>query len=398
MVILSLEPVPSAMEASGAAVHIRTLLISLAERGHEILVLTFSPGDDPPLITHRVGPGPNLPIRYARQIATLLSLRLTRQIDVLYTRTSLNATVGLIVFAMRGDTALVCEVNGFATQEWRQRDHERSVPLSAYGRVITSINRGFILRAERSAILKADRLVAVTEGIRRRLIAEYGISGDRIRVIENGADTNLFVPLDRNESCREAGLSPIPPYICYVGTFMPWHALPVIIEAMHAVLEYVPGARLLLVGDGDGREAAEVQARTLGIAGSVTFTGRVPHDRVPLYIAASSLCVATFTSERNDEIGLSPLKVYEYLACGRPVVASAIEGVTEAIDASCGGITVPPGDPAALAAAILDLLNDPERSTTMGRSGRTWVEDHRSWDAAAAEMAEVMHEACDHRR
>lgn len=393
LVILSLEPVPSATEASGAAVHIRSLLTCLARQGNEVHVLATSPGEESSLVAHDVGSGKNLVLRYARQMAVLLGIRVTRNPDILYTRTSLNAAVGMIAFAMRKRAAMVCEINGFAEEEWRHRDSGSARRDSPASSMLRLINRRSVLWAERWAISRADRIVTVTEGIRRMLVAEHGIDEDRVTVIENGADTDLFTPADRENACRDTRLPPTSPYICYVGTFMPWHALPVIIEAMSSVLVSVPDARLLLVGDGDARTTAEGQARTLGIADSVIFTGRVPHDRVPILIAASRVCLATFTTERNSEIGLSPLKIYEYLACGRPVIATDIEGVTEVIDASGGGYTVPPDDPDALAAVILALLHDPELADGMGRSGRAWVVRNRSWAAAAAEMVEVMHEA-----
>jgi glycosyltransferase involved in cell wall biosynthesis len=394
LIILSLEPVSAAGEASGAGVHIRTLLGCLAEAGEEVHALTISDQDedDGPFITHRLGSGLPLTLRYLYQIIALFRLRLYRTPDVLYTRTSLNAGVGMIVFAGGRHTPMICEVNGFANEEWLHRDLGRAQSESSVRRAVSWMNRKLILRAERSAIYNADRLVAVTEGIRRRLIAEYGVSPERISVIGNGADTDRFSPISRESACKDIGLSPGFLYLCYVGTFMPWHALPVILEATAIVQAARPDVRLLLVGDGDGRAGAEQQAKDLGIADSVIFTGRVPHDLVPAYIAASTLCLATFTSARNDGIGLSPLKVYEYLACGRPVVASDIEGVTETLCESGGGLVVPPDDAAGLAAAIVALLDDGGEGERMGIAGRKWVAENRSWKAVGAEMIGVMRE------
>ena len=119
------------------------------------------------------------------------------------------------------------------------------------------------------------------------------------------------------------------------------------------------------------------------------FTGVIAYDRVPLYINASDTCTAPFIFARNAKIGLSPLKLYEYMACGKPVVASNISGVSDVLEASGGGIPVLPENPEALAEGILKLLENPDLRTKLGSKGLSYVTENYSWHSVAEKVNEV---------
>ena len=127
----------------------------------------------------------------------------------------------------------------------------------------------------------------------------------------------------------------------------------------------------------------------LGLSDKFTFTGRVPYEQVPLYINAADVCVAPFIKERNSKIGLSALKTYEYLACGKPIVASSIPGVQDLIESSGGGIPVTPEDPEELANAVVRLLSDEEARVEMGKKGRKYVVENHSWDGVAGKILKI---------
>jgi glycosyltransferase involved in cell wall biosynthesis len=130
-------------------------------------------------------------------------------------------------------------------------------------------------------------------------------------------------------------------------------------------------------------------ASDLGISEKFTFTGRIPYEQVPFYISAADVCVAPFIKERNSKIGLSALKTYEYLACGKPIVASSIPGVQDLIESSGGGISVAPEDPEELAAAIVRLLSNKEIRDSMGKKGRRYVVENHSWDGVSRKILEI---------
>ena len=129
--------------------------------------------------------------------------------------------------------------------------------------------------------------------------------------------------------------------------------------------------------------------KELGVEDRFIFTGVIAYDRVPLYINASDICTAPFIFARNAKIGLSPLKLYEYMACGKPVVASNISGVSDVIEASGGGISVLPENLDALADGILKLLENPDLRLKMGSKGLSYVTENYSWYSVAKKVNEV---------
>jgi glycosyltransferase involved in cell wall biosynthesis len=118
------------------------------------------------------------------------------------------------------------------------------------------------------------------------------------------------------------------------------------------------------------------QADRLALNPCITWAGRIPYQEVPTWIGAMTLCVAPFRGDRGET---SPVKIFDYLACGKPVIASAIPSVSATFVQKAGVALVPPDDPAALAQAVLALLNDPDRQTSMAVNGRRFVEQGFSW-------------------
>lgn len=132
-----------------------------------------------------------------------------------------------------------------------------------------------------------------------------------------------------------------------------------------------------------------------GIAASFLLTGQVPYPGVPLYIGAMDLCVAPFLADRDDA---SPLKLFDYLACGRPVVVSAIPQLHDLLSRAKGIISVPPEEPEALAKEIVRLLEDQEPAWRLGEKGRQWVLQTHSWHSATRHLLQLCEEVLQGRR
>lgn len=177
-------------------------------------------------------------------------------------------------------------------------------------------------------------------------------------LVPNGVDPRIFRPMLKSK-CREVlGLDNSYSYFCFVGTLLPWQGLDGAIRAFSKFLEENEDlkARLIVIGEGPTRRNLQKLANQFGLQGNVVFLGNVPHRNVPLYINASDICLAPFTSWRNKDIGLSPIKLLEYLACGKPVVASAVPGVTSLVRGLDAGILVEPDNVEDLKEAYVDAL------------------------------------------
>jgi glycosyltransferase involved in cell wall biosynthesis len=248
------------------------------------------------------------------------------------------------------------------------------------------------LRSEKLNYRYCNRIVSVTDKLRDELVSLYAVSEDKIFVINNGANTDLFKPLDREQVKAELGLERSKTYVCFVGHLAAWQGVEFLIHASPLILDKCPDVRFLVVGDGAMKNKLLKITSELGLLDKFIFTGRVPYESVPLYINAADICVAPFIKGRNSKIGLSALKTYEYLACGKPIVASSIPGVKDLIELSGGGISVSPEDPEELAVAVIKLILNENARALMGEKGRKYVVENHSWNGVARKILDMCRE------
>jgi glycosyltransferase involved in cell wall biosynthesis len=223
----------------------------------------------------------------------------------------------------------------------------------------------------------------------------YRVPPEKTVLIESATDPELFRPLDEGVCRQRLGLDPAGRYVGFVGSFFRHQGIDILIDAAPTILHRLPDVRFLLVGDGVMRRTWAERISKRGLSASFLFTGQVPYSEVPLYIGATELCVAPFLADRGDA---SPLKLFDYLACGRPVVASAIPPLRDLLSRAEGIAPVPPEDPEALGKEIVRLLEDQEAARRLGEDGRRWVLEAHSWQAAAKRLLRVCEEVLQERR
>lgn len=256
----------------------------------------------------------------------------------------------------------VCEVNGEPVPQWPGSQNK-------FVRWVKQLSAQVVLK-------RCDRIVVLTEGLRTLIQERYGVPLERIVVLPSGTDVQRFAGRDAVACRLELGLLPNRPYIGFVGSFYRYQGLACLLDAMILVKQACPAVELLLVGDGEATEELKQRANEMGFGGSITWAGRIPYWEVPTWIGAMSVCVAPFRGDRGEA---SPVKLFDYLACQRPVVASAIPSVVSTFTPDSGVQLVQPDDPRPLADAILSLLKDPSLCTALGKQGRQFVEERFSW-------------------
>lgn len=272
---------------------------------------------------------------------------------------------------------IVFEVNGDAIAE---RESLRGRPLPRPVRAVA-------LWSARHAFGVAMAIVAVTETLRLRLVQEFRVSPEKIRIVPNAVDTELFHPMDSSYVLEGLGQTRRPPAILFVGTLEPWQGVDYLLKAFAEMPPGQPECILLIVGDGQEGPRLRALAAKLGIQDRVRFAGAVPHERIPWYVAASDVCVAPLTRERLRS-GSSAMKIYEYLSGARPVVASRIPGL-EFLEAEDLGKLVPPEDSHSLANSLAQFLADDTWRRNAGTRGRTYVVRQRSWQSVAQAVEDV---------
>jgi len=246
--------------------------------------------------------------------------------------------------------------------------------LAALGRrrpsVVSTVHSSRIRSDEDRSLLrrltpKVDQLIAVSKAIVRK-IEDEGRVGAPVNLIYNGVDLQRYV--DQEACCtlhEEYGIPDGAPIVGVVARLEPEKGHPTLLDAWPRVLESVPNAHLLIVGEGSRREALEAQMVELGLTKHVTFTGR--RDDIPSVTAA--LDVAVLPSYREAQ-GLS---ILEAMALSRPVVASNVGGIPEMIGSGETGLLVAPHDAVALADALARLLTDHPYADTLARAGHDLV-------------------------
>jgi glycosyltransferase involved in cell wall biosynthesis len=168
----------------------------------------------------------------------------------------------------------------------------------------------------------------------------------------------------------------------FVGTLKPWHGVDALIRAFAQASPEMAGARLLIVGDGPERAGLEQLGATLGI--NVHYTGSVEPDAVPGLVASMDVCVAPYP--RLKIFYFSPLKLFEYMAAGRAVIAARTGQVAQVLTHGHDGLLYAAGDERALADAIVRLSGDPGLRAELGANARNTVEARYTWDRVAAHI------------
>ena len=231
----------------------------------------------------------------------------------------------------------------------------------------------------------ATRIISVTQEIKNGIMQRYNIPDEKIVAIENGANTDLFKPIEKNK--LNLNLDKNYNYVGYVGSFTRWHGLENVIKSAPLVLKVCKSTKYILVGDGPLKEELFSMVDALNLRNDFIFVGRILHDEVPQYINAFDVCMIL----KNKDISGSPLKLWEYMACGKPVVATNTKDF-KALEKCSGGTLVDPGKHEEVANAIQTLLNDRELSKQMGINARKCVVENHSWKRVAMKVAEVCQE------
>lgn len=237
----------------------------------------------------------------------------------------------------------------------------------------------------------ADCVVATTDAIAEAVVSR-GASPEKVFLMPNGADLELFRPAPRDNAV--AGEYPFGDrfVVMYSGLFGIKHSLEVLLEAA-ALLRGHREIVFFLLGNGARRDALAAQARELKLD-NVIFGGERRVEDVPALVSRADVCFAAVRPEAYPKKVIS-VKVFEYMACERPVVGALSGESARVLEESGGGVVVAPGDARAVADAVLELYRDPARRAAMGAAGRRYVEEHYSRSAWAARLERRMAGLCD---
>jgi glycosyltransferase involved in cell wall biosynthesis len=234
-----------------------------------------------------------------------------------------------------------------------------------------------MIRGSRVVIVICPDLELTVKGLRRDV---------PIVVIENAPGSGTPpVPGTGAAIRRQLGVAPHAPVVLYTGTFESYQGLDLLFAAMPLVLQSRPDATLVMVGGAETQVAsARKQTDRLGLGDRVIFTGQRPAEEIPAYLDAATLLVSPRSTGTN-----TPLKIYQYLRSGRPIVATNLRTHTQVLSADTAFLADP--TPEGFAATILEVLHDPDRAVDVGRRARELADAEYSDEAYIAKTRR----ACD---
>jgi glycosyltransferase involved in cell wall biosynthesis len=216
-------------------------------------------------------------------------------------------------------------------------------------------------------------VVAVSTPLVREIARFAGV---RAVLIPNGADPDRFDParIDGRRVRERLGVGGALT-VGWAGIMREWHGLELLLDAVGGL----PGAQLLVLGDGPARAAFEQHAAAIGVADRIVITGRIPHDEMPEHLAAMDVAVVA-----ADRTGIaSPMKLLEYMAMGKAVVAPRIENIRDIVTDGHDGLLFAADSTDELTEVLRRLAQDAQLRGRLGREARRTVQRCRNWRSNA---------------
>lgn len=361
----------------GCSIHVQEMLRAFREAGLEITLFACRLGGSPSADLR------DIPVRLIPQATAAATVDRERQamdansvvrglleeagpFDWVYERYSLWSHAA-VEFAADTGTPSVLEVNAPLIEE-------------------QAAHRGLVHRTEaeeiaRRVFSRASAIAAVSDGV-AKYVRAVGGSKTRVRVIPNGVDPRRFTECQPAPSPWEETSNPF--VIGFVGTLKPWHGVHFLVSAFDEVHRRCSSARLLIVGDGPLRAEIEGSLEARGLRDASHFTGAVNPEEVPSWIARMDVAVAPYPA--MEGFYFSPLKLFEYMAAGRAVVASDIGQISGVLEDGVTGLLCTPGEPVSLAACLLKLESDPSMRRALGAAARARVLGRHTWSDVATQV------------
>jgi glycosyltransferase involved in cell wall biosynthesis len=228
-----------------------------------------------------------------------------------------------------------------------------------------------------------NHVVVVTPAFKQELVAKWRLRDDKISLVENGVETDLFTPdVPGDEVKRELGLEG-KFVVSYIGTLGLAHGLQAVMKAATELQRTFPDIQFLFVGEGADKDRLTSLVSELNLT-NVRFLLQQPRQKIPSIIRASDLCLVLLR-KANVFKTVIPTKMLEFMACGRPVILGVDGQARQVIETAQAGVFIEPEDATALTLAVRQLYDDSELRQALGRNGRRHIVDHFS----RREMAQV---------
>ncbi|QHM71995.1 glycosyltransferase family 4 protein [Mixta intestinalis] len=360
----------------GASIHIQEVLRALLKKNAHITLIAQRLGGAVPEEFQRIRvltlPAlPSTADAEARAYAALKAntqivalLKKTAPFDLVYERYSLWSHGG-ISYAHEANCKSVLEVNAPLIEEQRTW---RVLPCEKEAQEVLQ-----------RLLQQAATIVAVSPGVKRWLDDFAPFCASRTHVVANGVNPQRF-----SEAVRQPNHLPV---IGFLGTLKPWHGLQTLIDAFALLHQRGRRVQLSVVGDGPEYPAIQQRLTQFGLLDYARFSGAVSPAAVPALLAAMDIGVAPYP--QLEGFYFSPLKIYEYMAAGLPVITTRTGHLAEIVSEGQTGLLVDPDNPVALCAALERLLDDRALCLRLGAAAKRQATEEHSWDRVVTRILQL---------
>ena len=242
---------------------------------------------------------------------------------------------------------------------------------------------GIAKKLELWSYRQCDVIACVSATLKEILVTDIGIDPHKIVLVPNGVDVEFLDPQLHQPKRVFSEFT-----IGFVGSLYSWAGLDLLLEAIADLKDTGYNLSLVIVGDGEMMPTWSQQAIDLGIEQQVKFIGRVSWQEVPQYIAGCDVGYSGQIQLQMGKMYLSPMKLYEYMSMGKPVVASAFEDARRLVEEGQTGFLYPPGDKQALKQSLIAAYEAKERLPAMGQQARQQIEREHSWSNRVQHLLE----------
>jgi colanic acid biosynthesis glycosyl transferase WcaI len=239
---------------------------------------------------------------------------------------------------------------------------------------------------------RSDKVVVVTPAFREHLIARWRVPTEKIAVVENGVETDLFAPSPEtsNQALREEFKADGKFLVCYVGTLGMAHGLETLLTAAKQLQQNNPDVFFLVIGEGAEKERIKALAQSQGLS-NIAFLDQQPREKIPSFISASDACLVLL--KKTDVFKtVIPTKMLEFMSCARPVILGVEGQAQQIVEEAEAGLVIEPENAEVLVEAIKLLAGNRELGRTLGRNGREHILRYRSRAGTAEDYLKVLDE------